>query len=247
MDNIFISDKDISVNRVISCGSFGYVYDAAYNGERKAFKHFYNGRKPSLETSNKIIELAKDNDFFSSSLVVPQFVVVNDGIVEQYLTNFIPGEDLLYLSHLSLRERIKILRQLKKEICNMHENYNMIHGDLNLRNMIKTKKDVFIIDFDNCSYKGYGMDMNYVNRYSADYIYNNGIDYDLDIFMFNMATFAFLNNCYVSNVSLEVLEKNYGIFNNRDARRICQYMSENKKCNDFLIDTVNIMNVRKRF
>lgn len=214
-----IKDNFDKVERIktIGDGRNGFIYLSKYNGNVCACKDF--ATKEYIKTINdKMLELTyfykKD-----SSLVFPNtFLYYNlfDKYFDSYLTDYKDGyKDLYDLYNLDYKYKIKILKKIRYLIEKMHKKYKIIHCDLHTTNIMYNKdlEKPCIIDFD--SYIKVDTKDTYLdelNFFSKEYIKNNGIDIGIDIFLFNILCYSFLNNVNYYTVINNIYKKEYGFF-----------------------------------
>ena len=246
MKDIYVKDENILYHQLIGEGSFGSVYKVFKNEEEMALKKLKDDMEIPDAVFLKIIEMCKDCEKFDKNLIVPKYVV-DDKFKDKYLMNCVEGKGLNKYLTLPLEEKIEILRKAKELVCAMN-NCGIIHGDLYFANFIYNgdAKNVYIIDFDSSSYGGYDLEVDLANDLTGSYIYHNGIGVGVDKFMFNIMTFAFLNNITTYKARINMLREEYGVFDYCDAKKICDSVANFYKCNDFLIDTLDDEKVKKK-
>ena len=237
--SVFINEEDMVVKEKISSGGTGIIYNASYDDLDLALKSFKYKKLIRRSNYSKLVQFCKDFNNIDNRLVTPMYLLGNNLFIHEYLTYLVKGDSFSSLSNLSIEEKIKILRQAKELVFTMHDEYGIVHGDLHLGNFMYDKDDVHIIDFDGCKYDKYDLSMNFCNDISRAFIHKNGVSKDVDNFMFNIITFAFLNECNSHDAVLRMVKKNYGVFDKNNVKDICERLVAYKECNDFLIDSID--------
>ena len=133
-----INVKDLKVIKKYNFGSFSDVFLVEYNGNIFCYKHFKE-RYPD-DILNNINEL-KPIGFCSEYIVPVCFVKHGDNIIG-YLSNY--NKELEELGDVYFkRNKIFFLKQTKALIERLHNDYNRIHGDVSLANVLvdQNKKD----------------------------------------------------------------------------------------------------------
>lgn len=98
----------------------------------------------------------------------------------------------------------------------MHE-AGIIHGDLNMSNIMFDGNEVFITDFDNSTYGKYSMNLKEASNLALYFIKKYGIMPKLDVFLFNYATYYISNDCITSNgIPFSIRNNDCGIFADKD-------------------------------
>ena len=203
--------------KTIGDGRNGFIYLSKYNGNICTCKDFATKEYIKLinDKMSKLIEYYKKD----SSLVFPfKFLYndLNDDYFDSYLTEYKDGyKDLYEFYNLDYKEKVRILKKIRLLIHEMHEVYKVIHTDLYDNNIMYNKDldSVCIIDFDSYidinSKEGYlGIEINFLSR---KYIENTGIDQSVDVFMFNLLCYSFLNNVDFYDVINYIYKGEYGV------------------------------------
>ena len=123
----------------------------------------------------------------------------------------------------------------------MHEN-GIIHADLIGSNIMVSNLGLpCIIDFDNASYQNHKTCIYDVCDLSQSFIKQYGVEKEMDIFLFNILTFAIINECEFYLCRRNIFNENFGYFNNGDAKKICDslFLEDKVPNKDFLIDTID--------
>ena len=120
----------------------------------------------------------------------------------------------------------------------------VIHTDIRMENVLTDGSMYFFSDFDNCNFKKYTTNIKYTSPFTKNYVNKYGFNKDLDIYLFNLMTYAILNGVSMSKIT-DIIgkEKNYGIFNNNDSILVCKSLLLEDRVfnNDFLIDTIKTL------
>ena len=217
-------------------GSFGTIKKCTLDGKTYAYKEFFfpdylQGKKRKIDLLSNIDE---------PGLYVPKFWVRKDENTNQYLTDYFDAKDIDIWSSEDNKTKFIMLNKAKNKILRMHE-YNLIHSDLISSNIMYNGNDIGIVDFDNSNFGKYKTKFIHSNDLTQDFLLQYGMRKELDIFIFNLSTFAIMNNLKSFYFTRErVREKLYGVFNNPDGRKICDsfFMDSDIPNNDFLIDTI---------
>lgn len=219
-------------------GTYSKIDKCIFNGEIYALKRFTNGKYLNGKR-RKISELSSIND---SHLITPKFWVKNEEGKNQYLTKFCDGDPLEFEKNTNVVAKLKHAKNL---IEKMHS-YKIIHGDLNISNLLFSGDEPFIIDFDNVSLNNSNVDISSLNDYSANYIKRLGINKGLDVYLFNLLTYAILNETDYYCVRSNVLAKKYGVFDFKDGIKLCNLFSLEKGYSDgdYLIDMISNEDVK---
>lgn len=231
-NELFFIDKDN-----FSKGTYGTVRKCVFNGKTYALKEFEDpfylvGKRRMLEAINEVQ---------NKSLFVPKFWVKKDEETSRYLTDFCDGKDVDAYAQYPIKEKINLLKQIKNIIVTMHEN-GIIHADLIGSNIMVSNLGLpCIIDFDNASYQNHKTCIYDVCDLSQSFIKQYGVEKEMDIFLFNILTFAIINECEFYLCRRNIFNENFGYFNNGDAKKICDslFLEDKVPNKDFLIDTID--------
>lgn len=229
--------KSIDINNIIldnfnGYGSFGVINKCHINNKLYAYKFFKNDKYLDGKKNN-ISNISKIND---EQLIVPKMWVTNNNSKIGYISDFCYGKDIGFDKENLIEELINAKEVIKK----MHS-YKLIHGDLISSNIMVKDKKAFIIDFDNSSFNGNKINIKHTNDLSYEYINKLGVNYGLDVFIFNLLTFSLINDCKFYSCRNEIGRKNYKYFSNNDAIKICNqsFLNGGYSDKDFLIDTID--------
>lgn len=230
-----IKVSNLKRGKTISGGSYSYLLATEYEGKKYAYKEFLCPSELLKRTRKKKLNEISQLDLKGS--ILPMFWVKDCVATKGYLMDLYSK---VSIDELEIKDRINCLRNLKNSILELHEN-KIIHADIHMSNFIYDKKDVFLIDFDNSSYKGKGIDYNLLNTHAKKFVDNYGITSDLDIFLFNILTYSTLNDIYYYHVIEEISKTNtYGFFDGFDCSDVIKSLTLKEKSfnNDFLIDRI---------
>lgn len=241
MDTKTIKEKELSFFKPIAYGTFADIYTVDINGKTFCYKKFLD---------------SIDNDFASrlekstqmdvcDNLVFPKLLVDDYGY-KGYVTDYFPYYNINLLKYANIDDKITILKNVKNLIEKMHKDYKIIHGDLHSGNIMfdSKSKDCVIIDFDACSFNDISIDRNHTNEYVQSYMYYNGVDFSMDIFMFNLNTFAIMNNAgNISDAFNDIFLEKYGVFNNECGIDVCNKAYKLQRTENYLIDYINKKNI----
>ena len=241
MDRISISD--LGVLRFISSGSFAEVCQCEVEGKKYAFKKFFEPEKIiDKDFLNKMENLGK---LHLCKSAVPKILVTDDINDVGYLTELLVGKDYILLEELS--EKIDALKETKTAIYELHNN-KIIHTDIHGCNIFILKDGSSkLLDFDNASYLRKKPNKENYSDFAFNFVKKYGLSNKLDIYLFNLLTFASLNNCKLEEVAKLIFCGEYGVFNTKEAKKICDSLTLEKiKFNsDYLIDAVCLEEVEK--
>ena len=114
----------------------------------------------------------------------------------------------------------------------MHD-FNVVHGDLHSGNLLVNDDfDTFIIDFDyskNIDFK------NHVVSLSKKYMDRNTYDKDVDKYLFNVVTYAVLNNVSFNSALWYINTECGNLFLDKRINKELQ-LTKKFKCKDYLVD-----------
>ena len=237
MDDIFVDEKDIKIGDEIGRGSFGTIFNVKYKGEKMALKSFYYPSVISTEERLKIIDFANNKEKFSNSLIIPRYVVGDNNEIKKYLTEKVDGNSFSHYKNADIKEKLFMLRKAKNVINKMHEQ-GIIHGELHLGNMLYDGENVYIIDFDQSQYGNYKLS-NDEYFLTKTYVEENGVDPSVDIFIFNIATYALINGEPTFSCRYKCVDGNYGCLQGiPDIDKICKKIGWFERNDEFLIDYI---------
>lgn len=216
--------------REIGDGSNAYVYYADYfEGRSVAYKEFCDSEYVKAIKDNilKLSEKEYDKDILIPDTFI--YKMPQDELFKGYITDLCMGKTIIDMYSLSYENKIKVLKEIRTLVEKFHDKYNSIHCDITPWNFIIPDygSDIKLIDFDTT------IDLSNKNVNESlywdkllEYFKNNGIDKDVDIFMFNMLTYSFLNDSeffigddFYNSLS-KMIRKEYGCIESNQARGI---------------------------
>ena len=232
-----INERELSSLKLIGCGTFADIYTANFNGNTVCYKKFLDSIDCNFAQRLEKSTLVDVCD----KLVFPKLLVDDYGY-KGYVSDYFPYFNINLLKHCSANEKVMVLKNAKALIEKMHNDYKIIHGDLHSGNIMfdRKSKDCVIIDFDACSFDDVLVDKAHTNEYVQSYIYYNGMDFSMDVFMYNLTTFTIMNNTgSISSTLNDIFLEKYGVFDNIDGIDICNKAYRLQRTNNYLIDCVD--------
>lgn len=226
VNKIYFNDlKNVSETNMV--GSESTIYKCLFNNKFYLYKQPHEINQDLADKLNTLICIK--NEY----LVTPRIIIYDNNFKKPigYLLNYLDDYKSLYYLELSKEEKIKILKMTKLAIIKMHK-LGIIHCDLHTANIMYNRHDVKIIDFDSAKFLNYNP--GYFNQYSREYLEQNIISKAIDIYNFNIDTFALLNNIAWDNV----FKFDYITSLTNEQMKIWQKTKEKKELtyDDFLID-----------
>lgn len=218
---------------ILGCGAYSTVYDCEYLETPFAYKEFIRDNV-ALFFKDK---LERVTDYSSKDCVVPfKFIykLPTDEVFQGYVMEpLYQYEGLDKLFALSNEDKLDILKKSRIILENFHK-HNCVHADVCPWNFQYNdrKKGIKLIDFDNnidLSKKDVG-DLRYYNDITQEYIKNVGVDKNLDIFLYNISAFAFLNNVDYFKVLKCINDGYYGYFNDNSKIKAILDSYKNLEC-----------------
>lgn len=242
--NLVKLDEIENLNSTIKHGTFGSIYKVLYNGKFYAYKKYYNDIYADFFNLSIIEKLKGLTNIKLYSSLLPKYLVIDNSNHQiTYLTKWSNDISLdTVIDDFDNSKKIEILKNIKKNILLLHK-YGIIHGDIHCANILvnpKTNKS-FIIDFDNCQYQNFKLDIDCVNIEAEKFIKKYGVTKELDIYMFNRMTYEILNKLSYTEINQHVIDNQDTFFyQNKDYYRICETMllNSNVPANEFLIDNM---------
>lgn len=240
-----VNVKDFTLIKQLNKGTFSKVYIVDLDGKKYCYKEFVH----SYADDKSIVKLCDltDEDF-KSQYIVPKYMVYSSGrsLFTGYLSNYDP--DLVSIFNpFSREEKIKLLKSVKENIEILHSEYNLIHGDLHLKNILchKSLLESSIIDFDFAQRIG-DIPSTYVNYGLAlqDYVKYNPFDYNADKYYFNLSTLKLLAEITEDyENTMEIIKNDQFYFSeiNSDVKRLAKELildSKRSYNGEYIIDYI---------
>lgn len=228
---IFIDNDE----EIFNSGSYGIIRRCIIDDKVYACKSFENNNY--LNGKKRKLELLSDIE--DKNLLLPKYWTKDKNDNTCYLAPYKKSKGLDYYDLDPIKTRLSILKQTKKVILRMHD-YGIIHSDLYAGNILVNNDDTFIIDFDNCTFNKYKTNILDSNDYCQEFIKKYGICKELDIHMFNLLTYSFLNELDYYKTRYNILVN--GIkFQDKESIKICNslFLEDKYPNKDFLIDTID--------
>lgn len=237
MDSIYLDRKKMKQKLYITEGSFSTVFKVLYNNKEMCYKEFNSDTIPNSIQKKRIELLCSIN--IDKNIVLPKLINVEDNNLIGYLSNYLDYKSInKYIG--SITEELEYLYKTKELILKLHKN-NIIHGDLHSGNILfnESKRDVAIIDFDNCDIGSFRIDKHQANDFVEQFITYNDISKDIDISMFNLLCYALVKNIRLFTARMNMSRQEYGIFDTQEAKKIINKLVDFRCCDEFLIDYIN--------
>lgn len=229
MKRISFNEIILNPNYEVLEGSFGEVRRCFYKEKPYIIKTFKNSSY--LKGKKRKLSLLSEVD--KPGLYVYKFWVEKNSC----LADISSGKEIYKVKQ---KNKIETLENTKNLILTMH-NEGIIHGDLISSNILVDETVPSIIDFDNCSYRGYDIKYSDANDFTQEFMKKFGVNKELDIFLFNLLTFSIINDCKMDLTRQKISQNKYGYFDNKDGIKICNslFLDDEVPNKDFLIDTID--------
>lgn len=244
---MYIDKNEIKKSfKTLGEGSFSKVFLAIYNNQKYAYKVFDDDIYFVDEYQTKRYEeLCKRYD--GSSLLLPKLLIGNTNI-EGYLTDYYKGCTFDKLFMYNIEEKIKYTHLGKDLLKKVYKNKGIVHSDIHFGQfMFDPKKGtVALLDFDNSKINDLVPYKRYLSSFAREFLGYNDYDKYLDIHLFNLLTFALLNNMSMS-VAFSNLKnpKCNMLFTSKNALKLLEDISIYKRNNNYLIDMIDEKQVQK--
>lgn len=231
-------------------GSYADIYKCLVDSDYFAYKEL-----TQIDYFKKIIgKLYNIQSIFLTKSLLPIYMVYDKNIKQNigYLTkwsDYYTMDDLyLYEKLNSLDTKLSILNSIKYCILELHSN-GIIHGDIHMKNILVdiNNFDAKLIDFDNCNYGKFRLDIEHANIIASKYIKKYGVNEGLDIYLLNHLTFELLRNVEWNEMDKHINEYYADFKFDSSIKRIVDSLVLNvdKPVNEFLIDNVYIKELCK--
>ena len=162
-----------------SSGNFSSIHLIKYNGELYCFKEFEQIYPEDI--LNNIENLTYMN--FDKFYLAPKYLITKNGKIIGYLSHFKKNTHHINFNTLSSDKKIIVLKNAKNTILKLHNKYQLIHGDLNISNILYDNNyNTYLLDFDsalkfnqppNSLLSFSGVVTYYMNYFNYDYITNS--------------------------------------------------------------------------
>lgn len=228
-----IKIKNLEIGTMLNYGSFARVYLCRHGNKEYAYKKF---RRPSeIFKKGFSHKLDKLNDLDIKGAILPQKIVVEGIKPLGYLMELKDSSDKIE----NKQELMWVLRETKKNILEIHDK-GVIHADIHSGNIITDDNQCFLVDFDNCKYKRFDPELDYMSLFAKEYVKKLGINRDLDIYLYNILAFSVIKNVDYRDVikKIEENEKSIDFYTSKEEKDICESLLLTKKRfnNTFLTD-----------
>ena len=247
-----INSKQLRNISLIKYSRESIIYKCNFKNKRYVLKKFKDSSITDVSSFDSRFDFLRSLSLKNS--VIPQYITEFDSTVNGYLT------ELALVSNIdNIINPITVYRaliEIKDAIVELHNN-GVIHGDIHSGNVVIRKDRYNLIDFDNFENASQNIHLNPNNTllFVRDFIKKNGINFDVDIFMFNVLTFKLISgadfwnwnpntpvNFYTVKHCISI--NDYGLFNSQDSMSICNAILTDSP-SDYLIDTVNEDDIKR--
>lgn len=205
------------VKKNFSSGNFSNIHLVELNGITYCFKFF--SKEYPKDIMDNICNLT--NIKFDKDFLTPQFMVIKRNHILGYLSLFDKKNKNIFDLNLDYEDKIILLKNAKEKLLRLHKEYKLIHGDLNISNILSDKKlNTVFIDFD--AALKFGQRVKTTQSFSValiNYLKYYKFDYKADIYRFNLTTLKFLNDLEADENIFQFL-KNGLLDENRDLKRL---------------------------
>ena len=237
--------KDLKIIRRLNKGTFSNVYIVELDDKKYCYKEIVH---PYADDNSMVKLCDMTDESFENQFIIPKFMVFSSArsLFTGYLSIYAPNLVSIF-NPFTREEKIKLLKSVRNNIEILHNNYNIVHGDLHLKNIL-CHKNVFetaLIDFDfsqRCgeapsTFCNYGIAMqNYVQKFP--------FDFKADIYYFNLSTFMLLaeieRSYYEETMEIILKEQYYFSEINNDVKKLVRELrlDDTKKSysGDYIID-----------
>lgn len=185
----------ITLYNYLGGGAYSDVYSCDYWEQYFAYKKIQDPKYAQYidKNINELTNFYGDNDFLFPYKTI--YKSPKDTYLDGYVLD--PLYQFKELNNVN-EDKIKILLKSRELLEKFHNKYNYVHTDICPWNYLynQEKDELILIDFDsaiNLKDKG-NINLDLINFYAAEYIEKRGIDKDLDIYLFNLMTYAILND-----------------------------------------------------
>lgn len=239
-------NKIKKARKPIADGAYGKVYKAKYNKEKYAYKVF--NPNDCIKEEKEIIRFEKlCQRYDGSNLLLPKYLVKDNGL-ESYLMDFYVGKEFMSLFLSPIEKRMFFLKLAKDMLIKLNNDYGIIHSDIHFGNLMfnEKKKTVAFTDFDSAKIDGIECERENRLKLVNNYLSDNDYDKNVDTYMFNLLTFALLNNKSLEAARSILNNDNHMcLFTSDTAKKTLDDMLNYKKNENYLIDMIDEKQIRK--
>lgn len=230
----------ITTYNYLGGGAYSDVYSCDYWEQYFAYKKINDSRYAQYidKNINELTNFYGDNDFLFP------YKTIYKSPKDNYLDGYVLESLYKYEELTKLKEdKIKILMKSRELLEKFHNKYNYVHTDISPWNYLYNQAEdkLLLIDFDsaiNLKDKG-NINLDFINMYAADYIEKQGIDKDIDIYLFNIMTYAILNDIdYNSCLKSIFIKKDLGLDSEKATEILKSYKDLSSKSlkKEYIID-----------
>ena len=196
------------------------------------------------DTILNLIKMYGNYDYAFPSSIVFDKERCDKGYITDYYEGYISIDDLV-LSHEKKLELIKKARELVEKL---HKDYKCLHADLAPWNFLYNEylDHLVLCDFDTSLFMNKDNKINDLvhSVITLNYLKYQKLDEGLDIYLFNLFTYAILNNVNFNDVLYMVRNNKYGVLSdNEKAKKILSSYDElnNGKIlkKEYIMDFIN--------
>ncbi len=234
--------KDIIIKENIGYGNFSEVKKCIYKD--KLYRIKFITRNYSKNVVSNIIKMTDTK--FDKEYFTPLYILENEtGYSLIYIMNY--DETLKESFKIKdYNDKITFLKNTRKIIHKLHEDYKIIHGDLVCENMLYDENfNSFLIDFDSSIKFGSEFsDKQMIRIFVRDYLKYYPLDKNLDIYAFNITTLKLLGNYNNIGELFDNIESNkFNMFpNNKDVKKFIKELelkdTRKKYSGEYIIDYI---------
>lgn len=237
MEKLFITEDKLHELDIIGSGKEGTVYE--YD-EHTAIKIF--NEEVNLDSKMKKISLLHDAPVQLFATTPEKIVNTPDssGYSMEYKKDYLPLSDL---GNLKKRKKIELLKQAKVVLELLHNEYNIVVGDIRCENILVGDNNIVFCDTDNFRINDLNPEL--LNIYGKYYVrkYDN-YDKGLDVFSFNVMSLFFLLNSSKEDI-VDCILNTERITNINIRNLFTRVLNEEKFIKNYIVDDL-LVNKTKR-
>lgn len=233
-----INVNELNIKSVIKRTTSSIIMACKYNNDEYCYKEFF-GYEKSKTSINNIVKMCEIEP--TEGLIFPKIIVTDNDKITGYLTTLLnDAKTLLNMKLEPFDIKYKILLKEKENIEMLHKKYGIVHADIHEQNICCSKNQgVTTIDFDESILDLEELPYDKRIRMCAlEYLTYNKLGYDLDTYLFNRVTFAFLNNIDFNDIDLCIDEEYYGVFKSEESRKELKKLKLKYKQTNYLINMI---------